>query len=113
MTGFDASGHVAEETKNARYAQSFNLCHGLTTIVSITAGKGILSSAFATGILGFATTILFLFCIPQLDIFFSLPAPQPFVLVYALALGKKESIFMTMIAVLGLVMVRSLQIPLF
>jgi translation initiation factor 5B len=74
-------------------------------VFSITAGKGILTSALATGILGFATTILFLFCIPELKIFFSLPGPQPFVLVYALALGKKASIFMTIIAVLGLVMV--------
>jgi len=81
-------------------------------VLSITAGRGILSSALATGILGFVTTILFLFCIPELDVFFSLPAPQPFVLVYALALGKKASIFMTIIAVLGLVMVRFLHIAL-
>jgi len=94
MTGFDASGHIAEETKNAR----------------VIAGKGILSSAFATGILGFVTAILFLFCTPDLDILFSLEAPQPFVQLYALALGKKGSIFMTVIAVLGLVMNTSIAI---
>ena len=71
------------------------------------AGKGILSSAAATGILGFITAILFLFCTPDLDTLFSLDAPQPFVQLYALALGKKASIFMTIIAVLGLIVVSS------
>ncbi|KAJ8085846.1 hypothetical protein PM082_004665 [Marasmius tenuissimus] len=91
MTGFDASGHIAEETKNA----------------SVVAGKGILSSALATGVLGFCATILFLFCTPDLDTLFSLGAPQPFVQLYALALGRGPSIFMTILAVLGLILVRS------
>lgn len=56
--------------------------------------------------LGFITTILFLFCTPDLDTVFALNAPQPFVQIYALALGKKASIFMTILAVLGLIMVR-------
>jgi len=89
LTGFDASGHVAEETKNAR----------------VVAGKGILSSCIATGVFGFITTILFLFCTPDFDTLFSLDAPQPFVQLYALALGKPGSAFMTAIAVLGLVLV--------
>jgi translation initiation factor 5B len=46
-------------------------------------------------VLGFLTIILFLFCIPDLDTFFVLDAPQPFVQLYALALGKGPSIFMT------------------
>lgn len=77
----------------------------LTRPLSVTAGKGILTSAFATGILGFITAILFLFCTPDLDTFFALDAPQPFVQVYALALGKRASIFMTIIAIIGLVLV--------
>ncbi|KAG0695785.1 hypothetical protein DFH29DRAFT_1005150 [Suillus ampliporus] len=88
LTGFDASGHIAEETKNA----------------SVVAAKGILWSAIATGVLGFITTILFLFCTPDLETVFALDAPQPFVQIYALALGKKASIFMTVIAVIGLIM---------
>ena len=75
------------------------------TSLSVVAAKGILWSAIATGVLGFITTILFLFCTPDLDTIFSLGAPQPFVQIYALALGKKASILMTIIAVLGLVMV--------
>ena len=72
---------------------------------SVIAARGILSSAIATGVFGFITTILFLFCTPDLDTVFALNAPQPFVQIYALALGKKASIFMTIIAVLGLIMV--------
>lgn len=94
MTGFDASGHIAEETKNAR----------------VVAGKGILSSAVATGVLGFVTTILFLFCTPDLNTLFALDAPQPFVQIYAMALGKKSSIFMTIIAVFGLILNTSIAI---
>ena len=52
------------------------------------------------------TAILFLFCTPSLDVLFSLQAPQPFVQLYALALGKKASIFMTIIAVIGLILVK-------
>ncbi|KAI0070310.1 hypothetical protein K474DRAFT_1713450 [Panus rudis PR-1116 ss-1] len=94
MIGFDASGHIAEETKNA----------------SVVAGKGVLSSAIATGIFGFATTILFLFCTPDLDSLFALDAPQPFVQIYALALGKGPSIFMTIIATVGLILSTSVAI---
>lgn len=94
MIGFDASGHIAEETKNA----------------SVVAGRGILTSAIATGVLGFATTILFLFCTPDLDTLFSLDAPQPFVQIYALALGRPGSVFMTIIAVVGLILSTSVAI---
>ncbi|KAK0191521.1 hypothetical protein F5146DRAFT_1224243 [Armillaria mellea] len=94
LTGFDASGHIAEETKNA----------------SVVAAKGILTSAAATSIFGFATTILFLFCTPDLDTLFALDAPQPFVQIYALALGRGPSIFMTIIAVLGLILNTSIAI---
>lgn len=47
LIGFDASGHVAEETKNA----------------SVNAAKGIFWSTFVSGIGGFLTVILFLFCV--------------------------------------------------
>lgn len=94
MTGFDASGHIAEETKNAR----------------VIAGKGILTSAVATGLLSFVTIILFLFCTPDFDVLFSLNAPQPFVQLYALALGKGGATFMTVIAVIGLILNTSVAI---
>lgn len=96
MTGFDASGHIAEETKNA----------------SVVASKGILTSALATGLLGFVTTILFLFCTPDLDTLFNLStsAPQPFVQIYAMAIGKGPSIFMTTLAVIGLILNTSVAV---
>ena len=46
LIGFDASGHVAEETKNA----------------SVSAARGIFWSTVASGVGGLATVILFLFC---------------------------------------------------
>ena len=107
MIGFDASGHIAEETRNARRVDFFPALPylSLTLDCSVVAGRGILTSALATGVMGFLTTILFLFCTPDLDTLFSLDAPQPFVQIYALALGKGPSIFMTIIAVLGLILV--------
>jgi amino acid transporter len=46
LIGFDASGHVAEETKNA----------------SVTAARGIFWSTVVSGLGGFAVVIMFLFC---------------------------------------------------
>jgi len=113
MIGFDASGHIAEETRNARHIEFFPASPylSLTSDRSVVAGRGILTSAFATGIMGFLTTILFLFCTPDLDTLFALDAPQPFVQIYAMALGKGPSVFMTIIAVLGLILVSSLAPP--
>lgn len=108
MTGFDASGHIAEETKNARLVAYYVYVSVVKYLHRVVAGKGILSSAVATGILGFVTAILFLFCTPDLDTLFAIEAPQPFVQIYAMALGKKGSIIMTIIAVIGLILVRSL-----
>jgi len=73
----------------------------------VIAGRGILTSVIATGLLGFITAILFLFCTPDLNTIFALDAPQPFVQIYALALGRGGSIVMTIIAVIGLTVVRS------
>ena len=77
---------------------------------SVVAGRGIITSVVATGVLGFATTILFLFCTPDLDTLFSLGAPQPFVQIYALALGRGGSIVMTVIASVGLILVSRLVV---
>lgn len=74
--------------------------------VRIVAGKGILTSAITTGLLSFVTIILFLFCTPDLDVLFSLDAPQPFVQLYALALGRGGATFMTVLATIGLILVR-------
>ncbi|KAF9885397.1 hypothetical protein FE257_012919 [Aspergillus nanangensis] len=86
LIGFDASGHVAEETKNA----------------SITAARGIFWSTVASGIGGLATIILFLFCAPDADTLFSFGSPQPFVPLYAVVLGKGGHIFMNIICVVAL-----------
>ncbi|WWD21329.1 hypothetical protein CI109_105813 [Kwoniella shandongensis] len=94
VTGFDASGHIAEETKNA----------------SVKAARGILTSAFASGGCAFFTSILFLFCLPDLDTWSTFTSPQPFVQVYDLALGRAGCIIMTTIAVIGLLLNCSIAI---
>jgi amino acid transporter len=89
LVGFDASGHVAEETKNA----------------SITAARGVFYSALASGLMGFPMVILFLFCTPPLDTLYSLDSPQPFVNLYAMALGQNAHCVMNAVAIIGLVLV--------
>ncbi|KAI9049702.1 hypothetical protein LZ554_005856 [Drepanopeziza brunnea f. sp. 'monogermtubi'] len=86
LIGFDASGHVAEETKNA----------------SITAARGIFWSTVVSGIGGFLTIILFLFCVPGPDILFSFGSPQPFVPLYAVILGQGGHVFMNVICIIAL-----------
>ncbi|KAJ5518132.1 Amino acid/polyamine transporter I [Penicillium expansum] len=86
LIGFDASGHVAEETKNA----------------SITAARGIFWSTVASGFGGLATIILFLFCAPNADTLLGFGGPQPFVPLYAVVLGKGGHIFMNVICIFAL-----------
>jgi amino acid transporter len=86
LTGFDASGHVAEETKNA----------------SLTAARGIFWSCFISAVLGTPIIFLYLACSPDLDTLFSLGAPQPFVLIFENALGKGGQVVMVIISILGL-----------
>jgi len=86
LTGFDASGHVAEETQQA----------------SLKAARGIFWGCVATGVLAFPTLLLFLFCSPSLDVLFGLAAPQPFVLLYSAALGRGGQFVLTIIAIVGL-----------
>jgi translation initiation factor 5B len=114
LIGFDASGHIAEETRNARQV-IFCLVHEggrysaysrISCLTSVVAARGIFSGAVATGIGGFIATILFLFCTPDLDTLFSLDAPQPFVQIFALSLGKGGAVFMTIVASLNLIIVR-------
>lgn len=87
LVGFEASGHISEETKNA----------------SITAARGIFSSAVASAIIGFPLVILFLFCLPDLDTLYSLGAPQPFVEIYAMTMGRGGHVFMNVVCIIGLI----------
>lgn len=89
LVGYDASGHVAEETKHA----------------SRNAARGLFWSATWSAILGFPMVILFLFCAPDVDTLFNdFGGPQPFVSVYAAALGKGGHIFMNIISIVGLLL---------
>lgn len=88
LVGFEASGHISEETQDA----------------SLTAARGIFSSAVASAVLGFPIVILFLFCTPDLSVLYGLGAPQPFIQLYAMSMGQGGQVFMTIICILGLVM---------
>ncbi|KAE8543712.1 hypothetical protein D1P53_000428 [Cryptococcus gattii VGV] len=94
ITGFDASGHISEETKSA----------------STKSARGILTSAFFSGLFAFLNIILFLFCIPPLDVWSEFTAQQPFVQVYHLALGRGGAVFMACLAVVGLMLNTSIAI---
>ncbi|KHN93759.1 Amino acid/polyamine transporter I [Metarhizium album ARSEF 1941] len=86
LIGFDASGHVAEETRNA----------------SVAAARGIFWSTVVSGIGGFAVVILFLFCVPPSDVFFGFGGAQPFVPLYAAILGNGRHILMNVICIVAL-----------
>ncbi|KAK1481681.1 hypothetical protein CTAM01_13929 [Colletotrichum tamarilloi] len=86
LIGFDASGHVAEETKNA----------------SVAAARGIFWSTVVSGIGGFVVVILFLFCVPDADTLFSFGGAQPFVPLYAAILGERGHIFMNIVCIVAL-----------
>lgn len=47
--------------------------------------------------------IIFLFCTPDLDTLYSFGGPQPFIGLYALALGNGGQVFMTVVCILGLI----------
>ncbi|KAI1943729.1 hypothetical protein LOZ66_000314 [Ophidiomyces ophidiicola] len=85
LIGFDASGHVAEETKNA----------------SLTAARGIFWSTIVSGLGAGFTIVLFLFCAPDPETLFSFGSPQPFVPLYAVVLGKRAHIVMNVICVIA------------
>jgi amino acid transporter len=89
LVGFEASGHISEETQNA----------------SLTSARGIFTSAASSAILGLPVVILFLFCLPGLDIINNITSPQPFVELYALSMGNGGHIFMNVICIVGLVLV--------
>ncbi|GAB7350261.1 hypothetical protein MBLNU459_g0907t1 [Dothideomycetes sp. NU459] len=86
LIGFDASGHVAEETQDA----------------SNTAPQGIFWSTVVSGIGGFIVVILFLFCVPDADTLFSFGGAQPFVPLYAVILGQGGHIFMNVVCIVAL-----------
>lgn len=89
LVGFEAPGHISEETRDA----------------SLTAARGIFWSAVASAAIGFPVVILFLFCTPSLDVLYGLDAPQPFVGLYAMTLGRGGHIFMNIVCIIGLMLV--------
>jgi amino acid transporter len=53
--------------------------------------------------MGFPVVILFLFCLPDLNTLYSFTGPQPFVQIYALALGRGGHVVMNVVCIIGLI----------
>lgn len=94
LVGQDASGHVAEETVSAKKA----------------AAKGVFWATVASALCGFPIIILFLFCMPPIETFYDTSAPQPFVQMYALALGPHAHVVMTIISMIGAILNTSISL---
>jgi amino acid transporter len=94
LVGEDASGHVAEETLSAKKA----------------AAKGVFWATVASAICGFPIIIVFLFCVPPLETFYGTSAPQPFINMYAMALGPHAHVVVTIIAIIGAILNTSISL---
>jgi amino acid transporter len=86
--GEDASGHVAEETLSAKKA----------------AAKGVFWATVVSAICGFPIILVFLFCMPPIDTFYNTSAPQPFINMYALALGPHAHVVATIVSMIGAIL---------
>ncbi|CAI7591803.1 unnamed protein product [Penicillium pancosmium] len=94
LVGQDASGHVAEETISAKKA----------------AAQGVFWATVASAVCGFPIIILFLFCMPSIETFYDTSAPQPFINMYALALGPRAHVVMTIISMIGAILNTSISL---
>lgn len=94
LVGQDASGHVAEETLSAKKA----------------AAKGVFWATVASALCGFPIIILFLFCMPPIETFYNTSAPQPFINMYALALGPHAHVVMTIVSMIGAILNTSISL---
>jgi amino acid transporter len=93
LVGEDASGHVAEETVSAKKA----------------AAKGVFWATVASALCGFPIILVFLFCMPPLETFYDTSAPQPFIHMYALALGPHAHVVATIVSMIGAILNTSIS----
>ncbi|KAJ5692656.1 hypothetical protein N7462_002079 [Penicillium macrosclerotiorum] len=94
LVGEDASGHVAEETISAKKA----------------AAKGVFWATVASALCGLPIIILFLFCMPSIETFYDTTAPQPFINMYAMALGPHAHVVMTIVSMIGAILNTSISL---
>jgi amino acid transporter len=85
---------VAEETVSAKKA----------------AARGVFWATVASAFCGFPIILVFLFCVPPLEIFYETSAPQPFINMYALALGPRAHVFATIVAMIGAILNTSISL---
>ncbi|KAB5587807.1 Amino acid permease [Ceratobasidium theobromae] len=85
MYGFEASAHVAEETNSAK----------------VVAARSVFASGVSIGLCQFLSVILYLFCAPRNEVIATLHAPQPFILIYDLSIGRGGATFMAVLSTLN------------
>ncbi|EEB07063.1 hypothetical protein SJAG_02144 [Schizosaccharomyces japonicus yFS275] len=91
LVGYDAAGHVAEETKDASH----------------NAARGMMYSTLVNGLLSAAVIVMFLFCLPPTPHVYELlklNPQQPFVSFYAESLGKHAHVFMNVVGMIGMLL---------
>lgn len=71
------------------------------TCASIVVARSIFKNAIAAGASGLTIMIIFLFCSPNIKTLFTINAPQPFVFIYTMALGRGGGTAMTVITSLS------------
>jgi amino acid transporter len=93
LVGEDASGHVAEETVSAKKA----------------AAKGVFWATVASALCGFPIILVFLFCMPPIETFYDTSVPQPFINMYAMALGPHAHVVATIVSMIGAILNTSIS----
>ncbi|KAJ5931570.1 hypothetical protein N7516_006059 [Penicillium verrucosum] len=74
------------------------------------AAKGIYWATVAFALCGFPIIILFLFCMPPIETFYNTSAPQPFINMYAMALGPHAHVVMTIVSMIGAILNTSIAL---
>jgi translation initiation factor 5B len=77
------------------------------TTSRVVAARSVFASGVFVMVCQFVAIIIYLFCAPAPQVLFTLDAPQPFVLVYQLALGRGGATFMAVLSTLSYVFVRT------
>lgn len=78
----------------------------LNNYFRIVAARSVFAGGVSVAIFQFITTILYLFCAPSDEVLATLDAPQPFILIYGLAIGRRGATFMAVLSCMNQIFVR-------
>lgn len=72
----------------------------------VVAARSVFASGVSIGLCQFLSVILYLFCAPRNEVIATLHAPQPFILIYDLSIGRGGATFMAVLSTLNQIFVR-------